>query len=166
MVCMENAAVAIATAWNLVAKKNESAEIVQIATILRVMGTLVTCSEEYSEDIKTILGGNKCLPALFNILLNDPKNAASAEKVLMGLITFSFGDRKGTYDGRVCGGNEETAWLPASIIVNAINENFENPDKVTLWLGQYVYWHVHAKHGKCNGDWQSSGCEFVPKLLI
>ena len=66
------------------------------------------------------------------ILLNDEKNAASAEKVLMGLITFSFGDRKGTYDGRVCGGNEETAWLPASMIVNAINDNFENPDKVTF----------------------------------
>ena len=132
MICMENAATAIATAWNLVAKKNESSEVMQIATILRVMGTLVTCSEEYSEDIKTILGENKCLPALFKVLLDDAKNAASAEKVLMGLVSFSFGDRKGTYDGRVCGGDEEAAWLPASMIVNAINENFENPDKVTF----------------------------------
>ena len=130
MICMENAAAAIATAWNLIAKKNESVENVQITTILRVMGTLVTCSEEYSEDIKTILRKvNAYLLCL--IFCSMTKNAASAEKVLMGLITFSFGDRKGTYDGRVCGEMKKQHGFQLDHC-KCNQRNFENPDKVTF----------------------------------
>ncbi len=132
MLCMENASKAIATAWNLLAAKNQNGEISQISIILKAIGTLTTCSEQYSEDIKTIICSNGCLPSLFEILLNDEKNAASAEKVIMGLIGFVFGDRKGTFDSRVCSGDEETAWLSPTKIVNALNDAFNDPAKVTF----------------------------------
>ena len=71
MLCMENASKAIATAWNLLAAKNQNGEISQISIILKAIGTLTTCGEQYSEDIKTIICSNGCLPSVFEILLND-----------------------------------------------------------------------------------------------
>ena len=50
----------------------------------------------------------------------------------MGLIGFAFGDRKGTFDSRVCSGDEETAWLSPTKIVNALNDAFDDPAKVTF----------------------------------
>ncbi len=132
MVCMENGAKSIATAWNCLAKKNYPGSTSYVSAILKVIGTLTTCSEEYSEALKVIICSNGCLPSLYQVLLNDEKNAASAEKVIMGLIGYSFGDRKGTFDGRVCGGDNETAWLSPTLIINTLDEAFEKPERVTF----------------------------------